>query len=156
LRLHIPLRTLCRTLRQAGFLTMFSFTVEESDIFNYLNAHNLEQLDVRAGIRTRPPESEVELLLTVLSPLHTYLYYKHITHKVYAKTNFSSKPQHGISAFLIEKDYPGFSTAQKLDKLGMRGSNTGELVFEDCKNEKGLGRCLPRLAQCRFVDFTRL
>ncbi|XP_039748877.1 isovaleryl-CoA dehydrogenase, mitochondrial [Pararge aegeria] len=52
---------------------------------------------------------------------------------VYAKTNFSSKPQHGISAFLIEKDYPGFSTAQKLDKLGMRGSNTGELVFEDCK-----------------------
>ncbi|XP_052738362.1 isovaleryl-CoA dehydrogenase, mitochondrial [Bicyclus anynana] len=52
---------------------------------------------------------------------------------VYAKTNFTSKPQHGISAFLIEKDYPGFSTAQKLDKLGMRGSNTGELVFEDCK-----------------------
>ncbi|NP_001129356.1 isovaleryl-CoA dehydrogenase, mitochondrial [Bombyx mandarina] len=53
---------------------------------------------------------------------------------VYAKTNWStSKQQHGISAFLIEKDYPGFSTAQKLDKLGMRGSNTGELVFEDCK-----------------------
>ncbi|XP_045764562.1 isovaleryl-CoA dehydrogenase, mitochondrial [Maniola jurtina] len=52
---------------------------------------------------------------------------------VYAKTNLTSKPQHGISAFLIEKDYPGFSTAQKLDKLGMRGSNTGELVFEDCK-----------------------
>ncbi|XP_068630185.1 isovaleryl-CoA dehydrogenase, mitochondrial [Battus philenor] len=52
---------------------------------------------------------------------------------VYAKTNMTSKPQHGISAFLIEKDYPGFSVAQKLDKLGMRGSNTGELVFEDCK-----------------------
>ncbi|XP_072940478.1 isovaleryl-CoA dehydrogenase, mitochondrial [Epargyreus clarus] len=52
---------------------------------------------------------------------------------VYAKTNQTSKPQHGISAFLIEKGYPGFSTAQKLDKLGMRGSNTGELVFEDCK-----------------------
>ncbi|XP_049866409.1 isovaleryl-CoA dehydrogenase, mitochondrial [Pectinophora gossypiella] len=52
---------------------------------------------------------------------------------VYAKTDITSKPQHGITAFLIEKDYPGFSTAQKLDKLGMRGSNTGELVFEDCK-----------------------
>lgn len=53
--------------------------------------------------------------------------------QVYAKTDLTSKPQHGISAFLIEKDYPGFSTAQKLDKLGMRGSNTCELVFEDCK-----------------------
>ncbi|CAH0728934.1 unnamed protein product, partial [Brenthis ino] len=52
---------------------------------------------------------------------------------VYAKTSQTNKPQHSISAFLIEKDYPGFSTAQKLDKLGMRGSNTGELVFEDCK-----------------------
>uniref|UniRef100_D2SNL6 Isovaleryl-CoA dehydrogenase, mitochondrial n=1 Tax=Heliothis virescens TaxID=7102 RepID=D2SNL6_HELVI len=52
---------------------------------------------------------------------------------VYAKTDTSSKPQHGISAFLIEKGFPGFSTAQKLDKLGMRGSNTCELVFEDCK-----------------------
>ncbi|CAB3243080.1 unnamed protein product [Arctia plantaginis] len=52
---------------------------------------------------------------------------------VYAKTDLSSKPQHGITAFLIEKDFPGFSTAQKLDKLGMRGSNTCELVFEDCK-----------------------
>ncbi|XP_050682153.1 isovaleryl-CoA dehydrogenase, mitochondrial [Leptidea sinapis] len=53
---------------------------------------------------------------------------------VYARTDSNaSKPQHGISAFLIEKDFPGFSVAQKLDKLGMRGSNTGELVFEDCK-----------------------
>ncbi|CAH2075492.1 unnamed protein product, partial [Iphiclides podalirius] len=52
---------------------------------------------------------------------------------VYAKTDLTSKPQHGISTFLIEKDYPGFTTAQKLDKLGMRGSNTCELVFEDCK-----------------------
>jgi len=53
---------------------------------------------------------------------------------VYAKTNYNtSKPQHGISTFLIEKDMPGFRVAQKLNKLGMRGSNTGELVFEDCK-----------------------
>lgn len=52
---------------------------------------------------------------------------------VYARTDPSTKPQHGISAFLIEKGFPGFSTAQKLDKLGMRGSNTCELVFEDCK-----------------------
>lgn len=53
--------------------------------------------------------------------------------QVYARTDVTAKPQHGITAFLIEKGYPGFSTAQKLDKLGMRGSDTGELVFEDCK-----------------------
>jgi len=53
---------------------------------------------------------------------------------IYAKTDPTNpKPQHGITAFIIEKDTPGFSTAQKLDKLGMRGSNTCELVFEDCK-----------------------
>jgi isovaleryl-CoA dehydrogenase len=51
---------------------------------------------------------------------------------VYAKTDMS-KGARGISAFLIEKDMPGFSVAQKLDKLGMRGSETGELVFEDCE-----------------------
>ncbi len=51
---------------------------------------------------------------------------------VYAKTDADKGP-HGITAFLIEKDMPGFSTAQKLDKLGMRGSNTCELVFEDCE-----------------------
>lgn len=51
---------------------------------------------------------------------------------VYAKT----KPEltaKGISAFIIEKSFAGFSTAQKLDKLGMRGSNTCELVFENCE-----------------------
>ncbi|MBQ0710879.1 MULTISPECIES: isovaleryl-CoA dehydrogenase [unclassified Ochrobactrum] len=51
---------------------------------------------------------------------------------VYAKTDPSAGPR-GISAFLIEKGFKGFSTAQKLDKLGMRGSNTCELVFEDCE-----------------------
>jgi isovaleryl-CoA dehydrogenase len=51
---------------------------------------------------------------------------------VYAKTDPEAAAR-GITAFLIEKDMPGFSTAQKLDKLGMRGSNTGELVFEDCE-----------------------
>lgn len=55
------------------------------------------------------------------------------TFVVYARTNPNVKPQHGISAFIVQKDYPGFSTAQKLDKLGMRGSNTCELLFEDCK-----------------------
>jgi len=50
---------------------------------------------------------------------------------VYAKTDVDAGPR-GISAFIIEKDMAGFSTAQKLDKLGMRGSNTCELVFEDC------------------------
>ncbi|MFC7048440.1 isovaleryl-CoA dehydrogenase [Emcibacter nanhaiensis] len=51
---------------------------------------------------------------------------------VYAKTDMSAGPK-GITAFLIEKGMKGFSTAQKLDKLGMRGSNTCELVFEDCE-----------------------
>ena len=51
---------------------------------------------------------------------------------VYAKTDPDAGPR-GITAFLIERDMVGFSTAQKLDKLGMRGSNTCELVFEDCE-----------------------
>ena len=51
---------------------------------------------------------------------------------VYAKTD-PEKGSRGMSAFLIEKGFKGFSTAQKLDKLGMRGSDTGELVFEDCE-----------------------
>ena len=51
---------------------------------------------------------------------------------VYAKTDPAAGPR-GITAFLIEKDFPGFTTAQKLDKLGMRGSDTCELVFEDCE-----------------------
>ena len=50
---------------------------------------------------------------------------------VYAKTDRDGGPR-GITAFIVEKGMPGFSTAQKLDKLGMRGSNTCELVFEDC------------------------
>ncbi len=51
---------------------------------------------------------------------------------VYAKTDMDAGPK-GITAFLIERGMKGFSTAQKLDKLGMRGSNTCELVFEDCE-----------------------
>src|SRR5215468_11117769 len=51
---------------------------------------------------------------------------------VYAKTDPQAGPR-GITAFLIEKGMKGFSTAQKLDKLGMRGSNTCELVFQDCE-----------------------
>ena len=51
---------------------------------------------------------------------------------VYAKTDPEAGPR-GITAFLIEQGFKGFSTAQKLDKLGMRGSNTCELVFEDCE-----------------------
>lgn len=51
---------------------------------------------------------------------------------VYAKTDKNAGSK-GITAFLIEKDFKGFSTAQKLDKLGMRGSNTCELVFQDCE-----------------------
>lgn len=51
---------------------------------------------------------------------------------VYAKTDKQAGSK-GITAFIIEKDFPGFYTAQKLDKLGMRGSNTCELVFDQCR-----------------------
>jgi len=51
---------------------------------------------------------------------------------VYAKTDPSAGSR-GITAFLVEKGTAGFSTGQKLDKLGMRGSNTAELVFQDCE-----------------------
>ncbi|MDX1900629.1 MAG: isovaleryl-CoA dehydrogenase [Gammaproteobacteria bacterium] len=59
---------------------------------------------------------------------------------VYARTD-KSAGSHGITAFIIEKKFPGFSTAQKLDKLGMRGSDTCELIFENClvPNENMLG-----------------
>ncbi|KAJ8978427.1 hypothetical protein NQ317_019665 [Molorchus minor] len=55
---------------------------------------------------------------------------------VYAKTDSTARKQHGISSFIIEKDFEGFRTGPKLDKLGMRGSNTCELVFENCKVPK--------------------
>jgi isovaleryl-CoA dehydrogenase len=60
---------------------------------------------------------------------------------VYAKTGPDAGPK-GITAFLVEREFKGFATAQKLDKLGMRGSNTCELVFQDCKvpAENILGR----------------
>jgi isovaleryl-CoA dehydrogenase len=51
---------------------------------------------------------------------------------VYAKTDPDAGP-HGITAFIVEAGFKGFSTAQKLDKLGMRGSNTCELVFDNCE-----------------------
>jgi isovaleryl-CoA dehydrogenase len=51
---------------------------------------------------------------------------------IYAKTDPDAGSK-GITAFLVEKGFKGFSVAQKLDKLGMRGSHTGELVFEDCE-----------------------
>jgi len=51
---------------------------------------------------------------------------------IYAKTDPDAGPR-GMTAFLVEKTFKGFSVAQKLDKLGMRGSHTGELVFEDCE-----------------------
>ncbi len=60
---------------------------------------------------------------------------------VYAKTDKDAGSQ-GVTAFIIEKGFSGFSTAQKLDKLGMRGSNTCELIFENCRvpEENILGR----------------
>ena len=63
------------------------------------------------------------------------------TFVVYAKTNLQAGPR-GITAFIVERNFAGFSQAQKLDKLGMRGSNTCELVFQDCEvpAENILGR----------------
>ena len=60
---------------------------------------------------------------------------------VYAKTDPSAGPR-GVSAFLVEKGFQGFSTPQKLDKLGMRGSDTSELLFQDCEvpEENLMGR----------------
>lgn len=60
---------------------------------------------------------------------------------VYARTTQDAGPR-GITAFIIEKDFKGFHAAQKLDKLGMRGSSTAELVFEDCEvpEENVLGK----------------
>ena len=55
---------------------------------------------------------------------HTYI--------IYAKTDLSAGSK-GMTAFIVERDYPGFSRHQKLDKLGMRGSTTCELVFQDCE-----------------------
>src|SRR6202166_2347751 len=55
---------------------------------------------------------------------------------VYAKTDPEAR-ERGITAFIVEKGFQGFSTAQKLDKLGMRGSNTCELVFEQCRVPAG-------------------
>jgi len=54
------------------------------------------------------------------------------TYVIYAKTDTSAGSR-GITAFIVERGFPGFSQAQKLDKLGMRGSNTCELVFQDCE-----------------------
>lgn len=54
------------------------------------------------------------------------------TYVIYAKTN-PEQGSRGITAFIVERDFAGFSRSKKLDKLGMRGSNTCELVFEDCE-----------------------
>jgi isovaleryl-CoA dehydrogenase len=54
------------------------------------------------------------------------------TYVIYAKTDATAGSK-GITAFIVERDYPGFSRSPKLDKLGMRGSNTCELVFIDCE-----------------------
>ncbi|CAK9174402.1 unnamed protein product [Ilex paraguariensis] len=83
---------------------------------------------------------------------------------VYAKTDIAAGSK-GITAFIIEKGMPGFSTAQKLDKLGMRGSDTCELVFENCfvpeenilgKEGKGTNRYLRVYVMMSGLDLERL
>jgi isovaleryl-CoA dehydrogenase len=54
------------------------------------------------------------------------------TYVIYAKTAMEKGP-HGITAFIVERNSPGFTRGEKLDKLGMRGSNTCELIFQDCE-----------------------
>ena len=54
------------------------------------------------------------------------------TYVIYAKTDLTCAPSKGMTAFIVERDYAVFSRSPKLDKLGMRGSNTCELVFTDC------------------------
>lgn len=63
------------------------------------------------------------------------------TYVIYAKTDVNAGPR-GMTAFIVERDFPGFSRSPKLDKLGMRGSNTCELVFDNCKvpSENILGK----------------
>ncbi|MES2918422.1 MAG: isovaleryl-CoA dehydrogenase [Pseudomonadota bacterium] len=63
------------------------------------------------------------------------------TYVIYAKTDLNAGPR-GMTAFIVERGFKGFSQAQKLDKLGMRGSNTCELVFQDCEvpEENVLGK----------------
>lgn len=58
------------------------------------------------------------------------------TYVIYAKTDVSAGSK-GMTAFIVERDYPGFTRSPKLDKLGMRGSNTCELVFENCEVPSG-------------------
>ncbi|CAK0771668.1 Acyl-CoA dehydrogenase [uncultured Gammaproteobacteria bacterium] len=77
---------------------------------------------------------------------------------VYARTDPHAGPR-GITAFIVEKGFKGYSTAQKLDKLGMRGSNTCELVFEDCEVPEenvlgGVGKGVNVLM--RGLDYERL
>ena len=66
---------------------------------------------------------------------------------VYAKTE-PEKGSKGITTFIIEKGFKGFSTHQKLDKLGMRGSDTCELVFEDCFVPEGEHVAFSRICAC--------
>ncbi len=77
---------------------------------------------------------------------------------VYAKTDPEAGAK-GITAFIVEKGFPGFATAQKLDKLGMRGSDTCELIFEDCEvpAENVLGEVNGGVrVLMRGLDFERL
>lgn len=72
--------------------------------------------------------------VSILNLIYIFSINLFLLSKVYARTNPNTeKQQHGISAFVIERGMEGFKSCQKLDKLGMRGSNTCELVFEDCK-----------------------
>jgi isovaleryl-CoA dehydrogenase len=84
--------------------------------------------------RNATPEQKAQYLPHLVSGQHVWITNgpDADTLVVYAKTDPQAGPK-GITAFLIEKEFTGFSTAQKLDKLGMRGSNTCELVFEDCE-----------------------
>ena len=79
-------------------------------------------------------DSRVNVLISDNSLPKNLLYFSADTLVVYARTDpNAAKAQHGITAFLIERGMEGFTSGPKLDKLGIRGSGTCELIFEDCK-----------------------
>ena len=68
---------------------------------------------------------------------------------IYAKTDRTAGAR-GITAFIVEKGFKGFAPAQKLDKLGMRGSDTSELVFTDCECRRKRAGC--GWQRCQYPD----
>ena len=114
-----------------------AYNVGADPVAGYLNAHNIVNLAVASGCDALHPGYGFLSENPELAEICERRGVKFIGPSadvivVYAKTDINSGHK-GISTFIVEKGTRGFSVAQKLDKLGMRGSETGELVFEDCE-----------------------